>query len=86
MKKLLYILLISIFGCTSQKYSQSKTLTVMQVKSLGLKKEVFARSGYMVYRAVFQAGQLPDSVKRGTVISAMPAKDTACSCFFKRIK
>jgi len=85
--KYLFITLIALVGCTASRFApQSIFLTVTHIQKEGLKTEVYARRGYMVWRAEFQAGQLPDSVKVGTRLRADNSTKDTCTCIFKRIK
>lgn len=84
-KILIATLIFALVGCTASKYgAETKNLTVTSLKKQGLKTAVYARTGYMVYRAYFY--YLPDSVKVGTVLTALPSNQDTCKCIFKRIK
>lgn len=85
MKLLAIALFFALVGCTATRQgAETKKLTVTHVEKQGLKTEVFARRGYMVYRAEFD--YLPDSVKVGSILTALPSNKDTCACLFKRIK
>ena len=89
MKKFLYIaalltaitLLLSSMAASCQEIQ----LTVTKIKKSEDVSLIKARSGYKWYKAYCK--NLPDSVKVGTKILAIPAilPDT-CKCLFKRYK
>lgn len=87
-KAIICAALLMSMGCAVQKPSTKVIrLTVTHVFPNGYDsgiKEVWARRGYMVYMA--QCENLSDTVKVGTVITAIPATNDTCNCLFKRIK
>ena len=85
MRKLAYLLLLSLLGCSGLKYGTlPKNLTVTHIQKIGLKTEVYARKSYMIWLGVFDT--LPDSVKVGSILTAYPSNVDSCTCIFKRIK
>ena len=82
-----YVLIVLAFAsCTVSRPSGPIKLTVTHIIPNGYKsgiKEVWARKGYKVFMA--QCEGLPDTVKVGTVLTALPA-DKPCNCLFHRIR
>ncbi len=85
MRKLAYLLLLSLLGCSGLKYGTlPKNLTVNHIQKEGLKTKVYASNRYMTWLGIFD--NLPDSVKVGSVLKAYHSNIDSCTCIFKRIK
>jgi hypothetical protein len=81
-----FLFTVVFSGCVSLRPSGPIKLTVTHIIPNGYEsgiKEVWARKGYKVFMA--QCEGLPDTVKVGTVLTAMPT-DKPCNCLFNRIR
>jgi len=79
------ILIIFLASCSAPVLK----LTVTHVEDLGRFKAVYANRGYMVYKAEFAKGGPADTLRRGSVITALPTdkgNPDSCKWVFRRIR